>query len=96
MMSGSKYAQRMARLSARIFGEVSRETDVKSTKVLRIFSGKPPHMDPYYNKDYYPRHVELTQLMDGLREHGLFRYVGSTYTLFILKEHQSSPNRIIA
>jgi small subunit ribosomal protein S33 len=73
MMSSSNYARRMAKLSAKIFGELSRETDMKSTKVLRIFSGKPPHMDPYYNVDYYPRHVELKQLMDGLREHGLFR-----------------------
>ncbi|XP_053378395.1 28S ribosomal protein S33, mitochondrial-like [Mercenaria mercenaria] len=71
-MSSSKYAQRMARLSARIFGEVARPTDTKSMRVVKIFSGKPAHLDPNI-VDYYPRHRELKQLMDGLRAHGLFR-----------------------
>lgn len=68
----SKYARSMAKLSAKIFGEVSTRTDRKSTKVIRIFQGVPPHLDPNKVK-YYPRLKELRQLTDGLREHGLFR-----------------------
>lgn len=67
----SKYAQRMARLSARIYGDIARPTDQKSLKVMKIFSGLPAHLDPKI-VNYYPRHKELKQLMDGLRTHGLF------------------------
>jgi len=67
----SPYAQKMARLSAKIFGEVTRKTDVKSTKVIRIFSGLPPHLDPDVVK-YYPRLRETKNLTDDLRAHGLF------------------------
>lgn len=68
----SKYAQQMARLSARIFVDVVRPTDQKSMKVMKIFSGLPPHINPYII-NYYPRHRELLTLMNGLRDHGLFR-----------------------
>lgn len=66
----SKYAQRMARLSSKIFGEVTRETDVKSMKVVKIFSGLSAHLDPA-KVQYYPRLKEMKSLTDDLRHHGL-------------------------
>ncbi|XP_052090485.1 28S ribosomal protein S33, mitochondrial-like [Mytilus californianus] len=71
-MSGSRYAARMARLSAKIFGEVS-PTDTKlSRKVVDLMS------KPYYHEqpevvNYYPKHFEVTRLMKTLRHFGLFR-----------------------
>ncbi|XP_052780213.1 28S ribosomal protein S33, mitochondrial-like [Mya arenaria] len=67
----SKYAQRMARLSSKIFGEVSRQTDQKSLKIVKIFTGLPPHLDPA-KVDYYPRLRDTKTLTDDLRHHGLF------------------------
>lgn len=61
----------MAKLSAKIFGEIATPTDKKSMKVVKIFSGVPPHLDANKVK-YYPKLRELRQLTDGLREHGLF------------------------
>ncbi|XP_035211942.1 28S ribosomal protein S33, mitochondrial-like [Stegodyphus dumicola] len=69
----SNYARRMARLSARIFGEVSRPTDSKSMKVVRILSQQPNDLNPYV-VDHYPPHVEYSKLIRVLREHGLFRF----------------------
>lgn len=68
----SKYARSMAKLSARIFVENAAQTDQVSMKVLRIFEGVPPHLDPKIVK-YYPKLKELKQLTDGMREHGLFK-----------------------
>ncbi|KAL3853656.1 hypothetical protein ACJMK2_017185 [Sinanodonta woodiana] len=69
-MSG--YAQKMSRLAARIFGEVSRPTNVKSMKVVKIFSEQPLHMNKAI-VEYYPRHDKLSHLMRTLRNHGLYR-----------------------
>lgn len=68
----SKYAQRMTRLSNRIFGEVARPTDTKSMKVVKIFSGMPAHLNPELVK-WYPRHKELKSLMAVLSYHGLYK-----------------------
>ncbi|KFM70991.1 28S ribosomal protein S33, mitochondrial, partial [Stegodyphus mimosarum] len=68
----SNYARRMARLSARIFGEVSRPTNNKSMKVVRILSQQPNDLNPYV-VDHYPPHVEYSKLIRVLREYGLFR-----------------------
>lgn len=68
----SNYAQRMSRLSARIFGDVARPTDQQSMKVVKIFTGMPAHLNPEIVK-WYPRHKELKMLMSGLRYHGLYR-----------------------
>lgn len=58
-------------LSQRIFREVPKP-DLRTKRVERIFSGLPAHLDPVYVK-YYPRLIEMKQLMDGLRTHGLYR-----------------------
>lgn len=61
----------MARLSKKIFREVDRPTDKKSMKVFRIFSDQPAHLNPFI-VNYYPRLIEIKQLMDGVRAHGLY------------------------
>jgi len=68
----SNYAKHMAQLSARIFGEVVRPTDIKSMKVVRLFARQPYDKTPDI-VEYYPRHVELTSLMKRLRNLGLYR-----------------------
>ncbi|KAL8576946.1 Small ribosomal subunit protein mS33 [Nucella lapillus] len=71
-MSQSSYARKMARLSARIFGEIARPTAPKSTKVVRIFSEKPKHLDGRV-VDYYPPYKDLGMLFQTLRSYGLYR-----------------------
>jgi len=68
----SNYAKRMARLSTQIFGEVTRPTDLKSMKVVELFSRQPLNKRPEIY-EYYPRHIELTQLMRAVRFLGLYR-----------------------
>ncbi|XP_050345816.1 28S ribosomal protein S33, mitochondrial [Nymphalis io] len=68
----TKYAQRMKRLSNRIFNEVAIPTNPRSMKVVKIFSARPLHTDEEIIH-YYPRHVETHALMLKLREYGLFR-----------------------
>ena len=68
----SQYAKRMARLSARIFGEVARPTDTRSLRVVRLFAAKPIDKSPEIY-EYYPRHSELNYLTIQLRNLGLFR-----------------------
>nr|XP_031837945.1 28S ribosomal protein S33, mitochondrial [Nomia melanderi] len=69
---GTAYAKNMNRLSNRIFGEVTRDTNKKSMKVVTLFSELPPYKDPEY-VNYYPRHQETYELMKHLRLYGLFR-----------------------
>merc|ERR1712029_432842 len=68
------YARRMARLSAKIFGEISRPTatNQRATKVVKIFSEKPKHLD---NRvvNYYPPYKDLTMVFVTLRNYGLYR-----------------------
>ncbi|XP_061407946.1 small ribosomal subunit protein mS33 isoform X1 [Lethenteron reissneri] len=68
----SNYARRMARLSARIFGEVARPTDAPSMKVVSLMSERPMAKQPDV-VNYYPAHQEYSQLMRTLRFHGLYR-----------------------
>uniref|UniRef100_A0A023FU57 Small ribosomal subunit protein mS33 n=1 Tax=Amblyomma parvum TaxID=251391 RepID=A0A023FU57_AMBPA len=68
----SNYAKRMALLSARIFGEVSRPTNKKSMRVVQLFSDLPHDLNPEIVA-WYPPHHQLTTLMFRLRMHGLYR-----------------------
>ncbi|KAK9888353.1 hypothetical protein WA026_000607 [Henosepilachna vigintioctopunctata] len=68
----TEYARRMKRLSDRIFTEVTRTTNSKSMKVVKLFSEQPVNL----RKDihaYYPRHPEIGKLMLMLRYYGLYR-----------------------
>ncbi|XP_062991127.1 small ribosomal subunit protein mS33 [Elgaria multicarinata webbii] len=68
----SHYALRMARLSARIFGEVARPTDSSSMKVVKLLSEQPyaKRKEVY---DWYPPHRVYHGLMKTLRFYGLYR-----------------------
>ncbi|XP_070559810.1 small ribosomal subunit protein mS33-like [Ptychodera flava] len=68
----SNYAKRMARLSARIFGEVARPTNESSMRVVKMFSEKPVEQRPEIVK-YYPPHPQIHSLMKRLRHIGLYR-----------------------
>lgn len=68
----TNYAKRMNRLSNRIFGEVVRDTNSKSMKVVTLFSEKPVNKRPEI-VEYYPRLRESHVLMKHLRWYGLFR-----------------------
>lgn len=87
----SAYSRKMARLSARIFGEVARPTSVKSTKVVRIFSEKPKHLDKRV-VDYYPPYKDLTMTFATLRNYGLFRQVLINNTGYLI---YCQPNIIL-
>lgn len=70
--ANTEYGRRMRHLSNRIFGEVTRPTTSQSMKVVRMFSEEPLYLrDDVIN--YYPRHIEMGQLMLRLREYGLYR-----------------------
>lgn len=66
------YAKRMNRLSNRIFGEVARPAQLKSLKVVKLFSEVPLEKRPDIVA-YYPRLPEMGTLMKHLRFYGLFR-----------------------
>ncbi|XP_043944422.1 28S ribosomal protein S33, mitochondrial [Protopterus annectens] len=68
----SNYALRMARLSARIFGEVARPTDDRSMKVVKMFSEQPLALRKEVY-DWYPPHPTYFALMRKLRFLGLYR-----------------------
>ena len=68
----SAYAKRMARLSAKIFGEVYSSQSNKSMKVVKIFSEKPKHLNEFV-VDYYPPYENLDDLFLTLRSMGLYR-----------------------
>uniref|UniRef100_A0A8D0CG28 Small ribosomal subunit protein mS33 n=1 Tax=Salvator merianae TaxID=96440 RepID=A0A8D0CG28_SALMN len=68
----SYYAIRMARLSARIFGEVVRPTDSPSMKVVKILS-ETPYAKRKEVYDWYPPHTAYYNLMKKLRYYGLYR-----------------------
>lgn len=70
--ANTEYGRRMRHLSNRIFGEVTRPTTSQSMKVVQMFKEEPLYLqDEVIN--YYPRHIEMGQLMVNLREYGLFR-----------------------
>ncbi|XP_070493311.1 small ribosomal subunit protein mS33 [Chironomus tepperi] len=66
------YAKRMQYLSNRIFGEVARQTNEKSMKVVKMLEEEPYHKRDYV-VNWYPRHVETHLLMWNLRNYGLYR-----------------------
>ncbi|XP_013386027.1 28S ribosomal protein S33, mitochondrial [Lingula anatina] len=66
------YARRMAALSARIFGEVSKPTDQKSMKVVKMLSVQPANKNPEFVR-YYPKYEELRALHLSLRRFGIIR-----------------------
>ncbi|XP_071816660.1 small ribosomal subunit protein mS33-like [Apostichopus japonicus] len=68
----SNYARRMARLSARIFGEVYKPTTSRSMKVVKLMSEEPVYLQKRM-VDYYPPHRETANLMRYLRLIGLYR-----------------------
>ncbi|XP_060101662.1 small ribosomal subunit protein mS33 [Heteronotia binoei] len=68
----SNYALRMARLSARIFGEVARPTNMKSMKVVKLLSELPMAKQKGVY-DWYPPHNTYSNLMRKLRFYGLYR-----------------------
>lgn len=74
MASLSNYALRMARLSARIFGDVARHTDTRSMKVVQLFKD-PPLAQRKEVYDWYPPHKIYYSMTQKLRYIGLFRYV---------------------
>lgn len=66
----SSYAQRMARLSAQIFGEVVRPTDSSSLKVVRLFQ-EPPLAQRKEVYDWYPQHkIDLLRPDEEAPVHG--------------------------
>ncbi|XP_060080600.1 small ribosomal subunit protein mS33-like [Ylistrum balloti] len=68
----SQYSQRMGRLAARIFGDVTRQTNARSKKVERMFRDKPYHLRPEV-VDYYPNYKVINRLEFKLRAFGMFR-----------------------
>lgn len=68
----TEYARRMNRLRNRIFGEVTRTTNSKSMKVVKLFSEEPVHLRREVF-GYYPRHPETGELIMKLRYYGLYR-----------------------
>ncbi|KAF2363961.1 Ribosomal protein S27/S33 mitochondrial [Trinorchestia longiramus] len=72
--SSSNYAKRMNQLSGQIFTEVTRRTDNETSKIPQRFSSKPIDLDRgivhYYD---YIRHPETDELIQALRNYGLFR-----------------------
>jgi hypothetical protein len=77
--SVSAYAQRMIRLSQRIFTEYPKVTFSKKKhqeqhdKFIRFLDDRPHTSGILVSPNYYPRYGELYHLMEGLRENGLFR-----------------------
>ncbi|KJH51848.1 hypothetical protein DICVIV_01927 [Dictyocaulus viviparus] len=66
------YGKRIDRLSRRIFGEVTRATDDKSMKVVRIMSAEPYETKEQLSVKYYPNLPMFHYLTKMLRFHGLF------------------------
>lgn len=68
----TNYAKNMNHLSNRIFGYLRRPTPTASLKIIDQFQ-----CEPLYKQNsvvnYYPRHIEVGQLIIHLRQYGLFR-----------------------
>lgn len=80
-ITGSGYAQRMIRLSQRIFTEYpkiifsKKEQQAQHQKFLRFLDDRPHTSGTLVSENYYPRYSEMYHLMEALRNHGLFRSV---------------------
>lgn len=68
----TEYGRRMRHLSNRIFGELTRETNTRSKKVMRLYA-KEPLYQQHRAINFYPRHLEIHALMHNLRNYGLYR-----------------------
>ena len=79
--SNSPYAQRMARLSQRIFTEYQKIVHSKKRhqeqheKFIQFLDSRPHTSGILVSENYYPRYAETYHLMEALRQHGLFRSV---------------------
>jgi hypothetical protein len=77
--TSSAYAQRMIRLSQRIFTEYPKVTfsnkqhQEQHDKFTRFLNDRPHTSGSLVSMNYYPRYGEMYRLLEGLREHGLFR-----------------------
>jgi hypothetical protein len=102
----SAYAQRMIRLSQRIFTEYPKITFSKKKhqeqheKFIRFLDDRPHTSGHLVSMNYYPRYGEMYQLMEGLREHGLFRYGLILYfyiskIYFYRNEHRDFKEEVI-
>ncbi|XP_014287252.1 small ribosomal subunit protein mS33 [Halyomorpha halys] len=69
----TKYSMRMNFLKNRIFGDVTRPTNSKSMKVVKLMSERPIQKNPEKTDAYYPRYEQLNLLMHHLRNYGLYR-----------------------
>lgn len=63
----------MARLSARIFGEVARPTDEKSMRVVKMFSEKPLYKRPDIVKYYNENQKHMDRLISCVFDNNLYR-----------------------
>ena len=79
----STYAQKIAQLSARIFGEIVLPKDTPNWRVIQRLAQKPIYKMDEFSMDYYPRHQEHDHLFKILRYYGLYRLVGFNFTLSI-------------
>jgi hypothetical protein len=77
--SVSAYAQRMVRLSQRIFTEYPKVSfsrkkhQEQHEKFVRFLDDRPHTSGELVSMNYYPRYGEMYQLMEGLRDIGMFR-----------------------
>ena len=69
-MSAGEYTGRIARLSARIFGNIARKATPNDMKVVDLFARKPY---AYFANQYYPPMVQLDTLIRRLRARGLYK-----------------------
>jgi small subunit ribosomal protein S33 len=67
---GLAYAQRIARLSAKIFGNLTKEAKPEDRKIVRMFARRPrgPAL-----MGYYPPLKEMDSMVRRLRHIGLYR-----------------------
>ncbi|CAK5018150.1 unnamed protein product [Meloidogyne enterolobii] len=69
----SKYGKRMQRLSNKIFGEVTRPTDIKSIRVANeIMKNEPWEQQEVYSPEYYPNLPMFHYLTKMLKLHGVY------------------------
>ena len=68
----SEYARRMAFLSSRIFGQVSKAETTKNKKVVKLLAAKPRDKNNIFI-DYYPPYQKIDYAFSKLRHHGLYR-----------------------
>uniref|UniRef100_A0A0N5CB03 Small ribosomal subunit protein mS33 n=1 Tax=Strongyloides papillosus TaxID=174720 RepID=A0A0N5CB03_STREA len=66
------YGKRMERLSNRIFNEVTRTTDAKSMKMIKILSAEPLEQQDQKSVSYYPNLPMFHYLTKLLYFHGVF------------------------